>query len=811
MSDTTSNLARAIGADGASGLIRRSATIKTGLLISGPSRAICAVIASAASLTSANAAYAQDSAEAPLPEQGNEIIVTAQGREESLQSVPISVTVTSGEELAKANLTDLPSLTERTAGVKLASAPAADILTIRGIGSGLNPGFEQAVGTFVDGVYRGRARSMRAALFDIDRVEILKGPQTTFFGNNVIAGAFNITTRKPGDTLEWNASALYGSYGQYAVEGGISLPLGDTLSARISGKAYGMDGYIDIEPAGTEGPRQRDWIGRVSLLWNPSDSFESHLRFDRARQRHTNDNLAELLNCPSPIGTPVGLCALYLAQEGGSVDDQLDGVTADYPGSTDYDMSELVWTNTLFMDGFSIISKSAYFHHELDLFGNLFPVPVERVPGFPAILPYYLPEKYTNYSQEIRLVSDNDSPFSYILGGYYSHGKLHTELWDGFYFAPLGGPAPDYAPTDGVGIHGDFDQRDDVYSVFAAGTYELTEALRLNLGLRYSVVKKTAHRFNETGSSGPGVFLTQDNFIPGTAVQQAGLNALLAADPTDFTDPDRTDKKLMPSVSVQYDAAPGVMLYASYTKGFKAGGFADSFLPNTFGPENVDAYEVGMKGEFLDRRLTLNLTGFWSDYSDLQESTNLVLSDGTILQSVQNAASARSRGIELSSRLEASPMVTLYTDIAYLDSEFSAFTNGPCTVIQGLTIPNCVQDLSGKSRPYAPEWSGSAGMNFTIPVTGDNVITFDPSVHFTSSYAQQANNDPLFDQPGYAKIDARLGYGSDDGRWEIALIGKNLTDKITASVRNNVATTPGTIWAVPEIGRSFALQLTLKN
>jgi len=166
--------------------------------------------------------------------------------------------------------------------------------------------------------------------------------------------------------------------------------------------------------------------------------------------------------------------------------------------------------------------------------------------------------------------------------------------------------------------------------------------------------------------------------------------------------------------------------------------------------------------------------------------------------------------VELNTRFAAGDNVELYADVSYNDAHYTSFLNGPCTVAQSLVSNPCVQDLSGKPRPYAPKWSGTVGANLSVPI-GSNVLTFDPSVSFTSRYQQQANNDPFFEQEGYAKLDARLGFGATDRRWEIALIGKNLTDKITASVRNNVATTPGSTWALAEMGRSIAVQVSLKH
>ncbi|WP_240623716.1 TonB-dependent receptor plug domain-containing protein [Tsuneonella suprasediminis] len=168
--------------------------------------------------------------------------------------MPLSATVVSGASLQKDNIRDLQDLGSRIANVRIASAPATELLNIRGVGSGLSATFEQSVGTFVDDVYRGRSRSARAALFDVDHVEVLKEPQTTFFGNNAIAGALNITTRTPGRQFDYNASILHGSDGEYAYEAGVTVPIDDTLSARLAAKAYGMDGYIENDITGGKGP-----------------------------------------------------------------------------------------------------------------------------------------------------------------------------------------------------------------------------------------------------------------------------------------------------------------------------------------------------------------------------------------------------------------------------------------------------------------------------------------------------------------------------------------------------------------------------
>ena len=741
-----------------------------------------------------------------------EIVVTAQGRVQRLQDVPLSATVATGAALEKGNIRDLQDLGNHIANVKITSAPAADQLHIRGIGSGLNASFEQSVGTFVDGVYRGRSRSSRAALFDVDRVEILKGPQTTFFGNNAIAGALNITTRTPGDHFDYNASALRGTDGEYALEAGVTVPLSDTLSVRLAGKAYGMDGYIKNDLTRGSGPYQRDWIGRGSIAWKPVDGFTSQFRIDRGRARDDDAYPTEAINCTAGTPTAQGLCGRYLAQAGASADGTLDHHRAALPSSFDYDFTEIAWRSEIALGGATLKTLTSYFDHDVDATFNLFPLPLVGTSGNTLLFGTSSPEEYENYSQEVRLESNTDGPITYTLGAYYSHGKLSSQSVLGYYFAPLGAAltAVGYNAASPLTSATDFRQTDETWSGFGAATWRATERLRVNAALRYSVVHKEATRSVVSGiTDGSTAFPTYASLIPGTAAQQAAINAILAVDGAPYVDGDRTDKKLMPSLGLQYDLTNRIMSYASYTKGFKAGGFSATSSINLFGPESVNAYEIGVKSRFLDNRVTLNARLFWNDFDDLQEASNFLLPNGSSLSLVQNAGKARSRGIELGTTLRLNSVISLNADLAYLDAKYTSFPNGPCTPSQTLSTPNCQQDLSGKSRPFAAKYSGNVGLSISLPVS-DGVLSFEPSVYFTSRYSQQVNSDPIFDQSGFAKVDARIAYGATDRHWEIAVIGKNLTDKTTASFRNGLQNF-GSVFALADRPASVALQFSIRR
>lgn len=771
-----------------------------------------------------NIAHAQDVAETlikevapdeglpadPAPDAGREIVVTAQGREQRLQDVPLSATVVSGASLEKANIRDLHDLSSHVANVRIASAPAAELLNIRGVGSGLNGTFEQSAGTFVDGVYRGRSRSARAALFDVDRVEVLKGPQTTFFGNNAIAGALNITTRTPGDYFDYNASILRGSDGEYAYEAGLTVPIDDAFSARIAGKAYGMDGYIKNDLTGGKGSHQRDWIGRISLVWQPTENFHSDLRLDRGRLRDDDAYPSQIVNCAPDTPTDNGLCAQYLAQDGDAADGKLDQHRTGIPSDYDYDFIEIAWRNELDLGGATLKSLTSHFDHDVYQTNSLFPLPLNGVAGTGLLLGGGSPESYKSFSQEIRLESASDGPVTYTLGAYFSQGKLRLGSAFGLYFAPLGAALTElgYNAASPLTSNTDFRQKDTSLSAFGALTWRASERLRINASLRYSTVAKEASRHVISGiTDGSTLFPHADTIIAGTPEQQAAINTLLAIDGAPFVDGDRRDNKLMPGFGLQYDLADRVMAYASYTRGFKAGGFSSSSSINLFGPETVDAYEAGLKSSLLDNRATLNISAFWNDFNDLQEASNFLLPNGSTLSLIQNAAKARVRGVELGGILRFAPGITFNADIAYLDARYRDFPNGPCTPSQVLAIPNCQQDLSGARRAFAPEFSGNVGLDIAAPLAG-GTLNFAPNLFFTSKYGQQVNGDPIFYQSGYAKLDARLAYARDN--WELALIGKNLADKTTASFRNALQNF-GSVFALVDRGRSVAVQFSIRR
>lgn len=744
-----------------------------------------------------------------------DIIVTAQRRAQSLKDVPVAVSVVSGEMLDQANIKSLEDMAARMPSVRVTSGTITNSIAIRGVASGANGGFEQSVATFVDGVYRNRSRSTRGAMFDIERVEVLKGPQTTFFGANAIAGALNISTRKPGDDFDYNASAFYTpATGEYNLEAGVDVPAGETFAARVAARVSGSEGYVHNDVTGEDGPHDRSVQGRLSLRWEPSASFRSDLRVEGSRSRTQNAMPLQLLNCaPDAAFTmaPTNTCRGYLNRSGGVVDDRLDYHTSTGKNFSNFDYVETAWSNSLDLGGGTLNSITGYQWQDFTTQGGSMPFPMPAVGGGDVGFPTYQNEKYRQFSQEIRFQSETGGAFEYMVGAYAAWGKLDFQGLVGFRFAPFGGFNPTGTTNAATPISSEIgvDQKDRTLSTFAAATIRPVTGMRINLGARYSNVRKTVTRFASMGSADP--YVTPGSYVVFDPATQTIIAGILGANIAPFVNPRRTDDKFMPSVSVQYDVTPDVMVYASYANGFKAGGYSTGANNNEFGPESVDAYEIGLKGRFLDRRLTFDLALYRSDYTDLQETALQILTSGAVTSVVGNAAGSRAQGVELSTSFRFAPWFTLAADVAYTDSKYTDYTDAACTIYGLYLSSTCVQDMSGKRRSYAPKWSGNVSAHIVAPLGGGNRLTIDPLMYFSSATYLSATADPLLEQKSYTKYDLRVGIGPDTGRWELAIVGKNLSNRKTAMFRQAVVGAPGSVGALIDPPRTVGIQFTIRK
>lgn len=740
-----------------------------------------------------------------------EILVTAQRRAERLQDVPVSISVMKGEELRSGNIQNLVDFSVHLPAVKLVQVNQTDFLNIRGVGSGNNPGFQQSVGAFVDDVYLERARAIRAGLFDVEQVEVLKGPQTLYFGNNAIAGALNITTRKPSKSFDYDASVLYApTGGQRTFLGGVTLPVSDTLSVRFAGRLSAEDGLIYNSFLQEHGPNSNEAAGRVSLRWEPSTDFRSDLRVEGSKFHATNSTPYEVLNCPPDpaYGPAAGACAKYIAATRHTYDG-LTKTAALFPTFAKYRNVTAAWTNSYSLGDVSLHSVTSYFRQHFENLVQLIPTTVPGTSGGGG-LPGNNLETYRDVAQELRAQSDTNGPFDFMVGGYYAKSHLNAPYCGAYYFLPAGAAAaPTYSATTPIAACISFRQSEQTLSGFGSATVRPFAGLQITGGLRYSNVEKDAARSAVVGTNGS--IPSPSTLVPGPPAVQALLAPSLGLTTLgNFANPHREDHSWQPSVRVQYDFSHDVMTYASYSKGFKAGGFDGTTAASRFDPESVNSYEVGLKSSWLDRRLTLNLVGFYAKYTNLQETSKIFLSNGAVINSVANAATSIAKGIELQTAARLSSAFSVNADLTYLDSHYRSFPNGVCTILQQAKIPNCVQNLSGKRRAYSPTWSGNIGLSYVTALTGDLKLRVLPSAYFTTKFFEGATADPLLLQAGNIKFDTTIAIGPESGRWELAVIGKNLTDKLTASYRAGISTAPGSVYASVDPPRTVAVQLTVR-
>jgi iron complex outermembrane recepter protein len=740
--------------------------------------------------------------------QLEEVVVTARKRTEPLQTVPISATVVSGAVVSDENISSIQDLTRTIPSVQLAQGTTSNRQIIRGIGSGDNPSFEQSVGTFVDDVYHGRSRTSEADLFDLDRVEVLKGPQTTYFGNNAIAGALSELTHDPGNTFGGYMRGAYTpQFNGYTYEGAVDLPAGNQLAARIAGQFARSDGWIDDIGAGQHIPNTQNAGIRGTLLWNPSDDLTVRFKAQHTSE-HQSGGLPIVRNgCPQPanFGPTTGFCADVIAAgdapysadftRNSSPEQSTRLATDDYNAKVTYDTGPVTLT-----------SVTAYTHYTYALDDDLDLSPLD-------LMSLIAPEKYQQFSQELRLTSNTHGALDYLAGAYYQHSDLSVQnaLSYGFLnptieniaaFSPL-------VPYLPLATNDNFAERNNTESAFAALTWHIAPKLQLTAALRYTDVAKD---FNQSVGVATGNFTyAQPTPLPSAVAGLAAAFARSAGLATPgYTQLSRDDNHLSRSAALQYEAASDVMLYARYDNGFKAGGFngvdlSDGNAALAFAPETVNAYELGAKNRLFDNRVTLNVALFRSIYSNLQLAGVVPSVSGAYVNRVQNAGGAISQGVELETEGRITRNLRMSLSLAYLDAYYTRYPNATATAEQSLAGIK-FQDLTGQTTPFAPRWSADWSVTYETPVAANLKLRLQNDLFYRSAELLNFNNDPYSVQGGYAREDLTLALASAAG-WELAVIGKNLTDRTIRTYGAAYPTSLGSYVYMTEPPRNVTIQL----
>lgn len=731
----------------------------------------------------ASPAMAQDApAAAPEAAAVNEgdIVVTARRREETLLDVPVAVTAFSASKLERTGAVDLTDLQNVTPNTTLKNARGTNSTLaafIRGVGQqDPVPGFEAGIGIYLDDVYLNRPQAAVLDIYDVDRIEVLRGPQGTLYGRNTIGGAVKYVTKRLPDHFEATLKATYGSYNQADGIISVSTPINDMVRIGVSGARLTRDGFGKNTYLGIDNYDKNIWAGRGTIEFESPDS--------RLFVRITGDYTEDKSNPRNGYRLIPGIASGAPVQA--NVFDTRAGLNNPKQNIQAGGLS--MTASAELTDHLTLKSISAWRKDR-----SFTPIDFDALPAVDVDVPAVYRNEQT--SQEFQLHYKSEK-LNGLIGYYYLGAKASTT-----FDVLLSTTSPGFnANTKG-------DVRTETSSIYGDFTYDFTPQISLSLGGRYTWDQRQSYIFKAS--------------YLGMSADFGGNPLLLGAPSTDFRGT-ANFKRFTPRASISFKPVEGHMLYASYSEGFKGGGFdprgsgtsapvsnpapgakasyQDIYNYLSFDPEVVKTYEIGWKGAAFDRRLTWALDGFYSDYSNVQVPGSV----GCLIGGVQsfcgittNAAKATIKGVELETNATlardfAGPGSSLYFagTLGYMQAKYKTFIGPTGTDV-------------AKDRVFqnTPDWtlSGTLGGNVRV---GSGSVNASTVLSYRSLTHQFETASPFLDQPAYTLWDAHLTYTFGNGRYSIGVHGKNLTNKIykTAGyqyIRTDIAGTPINLANVP--------------
>ena len=730
-------------------------------------------VALAATLIGALPALAQDTAMvADGATEEAEIIVSARRRDERLIDVPVAVTAFAQADLERLQAVDLSGLQAAAPNLNLVqgrgSAASANIF-IRGIGQpDALQTFDPAVGVYVDGVFLSRIQGALLNLFDVERIEVLRGPQGTLYGKNTTGGAVSIVSKKPDlDELKVAGSALYGSYNQILLNGYVSAPLaGDKVALSIAAQWDKRDGLVTDPLTDRRYNDRNSFTTRAILRAKPTDSIEILLSADYNRQR-----TALTLGYPTAplLQTslfPAGVTTLVPANPYGRYDFQAstsfegdEGQRLDHWGLN-------LTVNAQLSDTLTFSSITAYRKLSPDLFVDIDASEAELGDVFVGI-------RQQQFSQEFQLKWDTER-FSGVVGLFYLDETVrsHQEAYADDLFTFLGGPVTFTRFIDDR-------QKTRSYAAFGQATYKFTDQLSLTGGLRYTRETRAYNRFTTTASN------------------LGALNGVAFRFPDNLPAPLNATNELefgawTPSVTLTWKPQDNATLYASASRGFKSGGFngrANSLndltlvvngtpqLVTNFRPETVWTYETGAKGNFLDGRVYLSFTAFLSDFRDFQARVGGGLVGATGVFPVLNAGRLRMYGFEGEAVVKPTSNWNLRAAVGYLNAQYREFNDGRRVPPQTFSCNPTGQAITCEPA-FAPPLTLSLGTDWRIPVGDAGAVTLGADARFVDAHWLSVDNRPGLREPGYWLANATVRFDADGGRWYVQGGVKNLFNQL---------------------------------
>ena len=714
----------------------------------------------AQSSSAASTAGAQGSA---VTEGLEEVTVTAQRREENLQKTPLAVVAISGEQLTRAGVNEAQDLNKLVPGLKIGQTGAMTQFFVNGVGSGVANAYGDPTIAFnVDGIYIGRPTGVNGVFYDLSRVEVLKGPQGTLYGRNAAAGAVNVITNRPEFTDSVQTGLDFGNYDEIRISGVGNLKLSDTVAVRLAALSSRHSGYL------SDGFNDEDDVGgRAQLLWQPADRLSLLLGADYFHQGGKGPAavpvpFADPSNPWAGPTTPAVTAELSAATPTVPPANRIqffpnDGTLDDTNWGT---RAELNWN----ADDYAITAIAS--HRSTHQLSNIIPGAFEQFQDLKAGAD----------SAEVRVASTGTTRLRWLGGLYYYHEDVDAVSLTKRYFQ--GNSTLNLEPLT-----------DRTVAAFTQETFEIVTGLRLTGGVRYTDEKKTESGFNTA--------------ITGVTVPANGSASFSA-----------TNYK----AGVEFDVAEQSMLYASYSTGFKAGGFYQGGPPNTYQPEKLTSYVLGAKNRFFANNLQLNLEAFYWDYVNKQFATFAVINPApaTALITI-NIPKVTFRGVsaDLAYALWKGGRFTL--NAQYLDAVNEKFTYPslvPSTNCPFTRAANggYIIDCSGKPLSQAPKWSATAGLLQTFALPNGASVLAGVNLHWeTASLASQTMDYvAALEQGAWAMTDATLTYTSADERWNVQAFVNNIADRAVKTNGASQPTTPTVYFANVLPPRTYGVRLGVR-
>lgn len=753
-----------------------------------------------ASLTLPNGAAAQNGSVTSASEHRviDEVISTARQRQESLQDIPVVATALPRQVLDRYSITDLEKIAQITPNLIIGngSSGGGPTLYLRGVGSNSgSAGFDPAVGIVIDGVFYSRSRFVTQGFFDMESVEVLKGPQALYFGKNNSAGLISIRTANPGDEFEAYGKVAYEVEAEEIIaEAATSIPISDTLSMRLAVRFSDMDGWIrnqagpqtGVDPLGIDlpgalrakQPNEDEILGRITFRWTPNDELEAIFKAQGARNTDSNRLIGtQLILCRGPGNTPQTVLG---------VPDPFDDCIQNFTQSVgDYPTAFVNSEPEEFGDG-ELFSKYESFTTSLQVVYTLEDVTLTSVSGFiyydteyfanadlsaASQIPFYEHNSYGAFSQELRALTTFDIPVNFMAGFYYQDVDL--DVRNSSRVAPL---PPDSRNGRQFSWDKNSTTQEQTWSIYGEVIWNVTDDIELAGGARYTEEKKN--------------FLFEAPFI-----HEIFLNFLQIFDdqprPGNFS-----DNNLSPQVTLTWHAQENITLFGAYKEGFKSGGFDNSFIPGAgfdnedleFKSEEAKGFEFGAKTQLLDETLQFNIAFYRYKVTNLQVQQ---LNGQTTLFFIDNAAAARTTGFEAEFTWIATDQLSFHGGMSYTKARYREFTpncfsgqtqEAGCTeTINPASGLPTQTNRAGFPLVNAPQWLANLGLVYEFPVANgwDAILTADG--RYSDDYLISESGIPGAVQDDYAIIDASFRVIGGDDAWEFAIIGRNLTNEAVAT------------------------------